>query len=238
MLAAPWTVAHQVLLSMGFSRQEYWSGLSCLPPGDVVDPRTRICISSMSGITGRFFTSEPTGKPIVSILPWKVVLCFSVPTASSLLYSCSNWSRPLFWDSICHYSLVSLCEGKDHVLAIKPTPESYTAHGPCHVLEKHLMIERMCGSNLKWTREQGTLESEMTYLWLCSHFSSEWPGNQDKTEEDRDEEEERGRGGWQRRRRSCLHWRSVAPTANQISNSSFQERNIFSPGTKFCGSTC
>ena len=31
----PWTIACQALLSMGFSRQEYWSGLPCLPPGDL-----------------------------------------------------------------------------------------------------------------------------------------------------------------------------------------------------------
>jgi len=33
-----WTVAHQAPLSMTFSRQEYWSGLPCLPPGDLPDP--------------------------------------------------------------------------------------------------------------------------------------------------------------------------------------------------------
>ena len=33
-----WTVAHQAPLSMGFSRQEYWSGLACFPPGDLPDP--------------------------------------------------------------------------------------------------------------------------------------------------------------------------------------------------------
>ena len=32
------TVAHQVSLSIGFSRQEYWSELPCLPPGDLPDP--------------------------------------------------------------------------------------------------------------------------------------------------------------------------------------------------------
>ena len=32
-----WTVAHQAPLSMGFCRQEYWSGLPC-PPGDLPDP--------------------------------------------------------------------------------------------------------------------------------------------------------------------------------------------------------
>ena len=36
--ATPWTVAHQAPLSMGFSRQEYWSGWPCPPPGDLPDP--------------------------------------------------------------------------------------------------------------------------------------------------------------------------------------------------------
>ena len=34
----PWTVAHQAPMSMGFSRQEYWSGLPCPPPGDLPNP--------------------------------------------------------------------------------------------------------------------------------------------------------------------------------------------------------
>ena len=33
-----WTVVRQVPLSMGFSRQEYWSGLPCPPLGDLPDP--------------------------------------------------------------------------------------------------------------------------------------------------------------------------------------------------------
>ena len=38
LFATPWTVAHQALLSMGFSRQEYWSGLPCPPPRDLPNP--------------------------------------------------------------------------------------------------------------------------------------------------------------------------------------------------------
>ena len=38
LFAAPWTVACQAALSMGFSRQEYWSRLPCLPPGDLSNP--------------------------------------------------------------------------------------------------------------------------------------------------------------------------------------------------------
>ena len=37
LFATLWTVAHQAPLSTGFSRQEYWSGLPCPPPGDLPD---------------------------------------------------------------------------------------------------------------------------------------------------------------------------------------------------------
>ena len=37
-LTTPWTVSLQAPLSKGFSRQEYWSGLPCPPPGDLLDP--------------------------------------------------------------------------------------------------------------------------------------------------------------------------------------------------------
>ena len=37
-LATPWTLAYQAFLSMGFSRQEYWSGLPFPSPGDLPDP--------------------------------------------------------------------------------------------------------------------------------------------------------------------------------------------------------
>ena len=38
LFVTPWTVAHQSLLSIGFSRQEYWSGLPFPSPGDLPDP--------------------------------------------------------------------------------------------------------------------------------------------------------------------------------------------------------
>ena len=38
LFSTPWTVAHQALLSMGFSKQEYWSRLPCPPSGDLPDP--------------------------------------------------------------------------------------------------------------------------------------------------------------------------------------------------------
>ena len=41
LFATPWTVTHQALLSTGFPRQEYWSGLSFPSPGDLPDPEIK-----------------------------------------------------------------------------------------------------------------------------------------------------------------------------------------------------
>ena len=38
LFVTPWTVACQAPVSIGFFRQEYWSGLTCPPPGDLPDP--------------------------------------------------------------------------------------------------------------------------------------------------------------------------------------------------------
>ena len=61
-LATPWTVNCQAPLSMGFSRQEYWSGLPFPSPEDFSDPGIEP-VSPCSCIAGEFLTSEPLGKP-------------------------------------------------------------------------------------------------------------------------------------------------------------------------------
>ena len=54
-----WTVACQAPLSMGFSRQEYWSGLPCPPPGDLPNPGIKPSVSlCLLHWTGRFFTTR------------------------------------------------------------------------------------------------------------------------------------------------------------------------------------
>ena len=57
--ATPWTIARQASLSMGFSRQEYWSGLPFPPLGDLSDPGIEL---ESSALAGGFFTTEPLGK--------------------------------------------------------------------------------------------------------------------------------------------------------------------------------
>ena len=55
----PWTVAHETLLSMGFPRQEFWSRLPFLSPGDLPDPEIT---HASPALAGRFFTTEPPEK--------------------------------------------------------------------------------------------------------------------------------------------------------------------------------
>ena len=59
----PWTVAHRDPLSMGLSRQENCSGLPFSPPGDLPDPGIKPKYPVSTALAGRFFTTEPSGKP-------------------------------------------------------------------------------------------------------------------------------------------------------------------------------
>ena len=59
-LCDPWTIALQVPLSMGFSWQEYWSGLPYSPSEDLPKSGTEPASAALTGI---FFTTEAPGKP-------------------------------------------------------------------------------------------------------------------------------------------------------------------------------
>ena len=60
LFATPWTVACQALLSMGFPRQEYWSGLPFLSPGDLPNPGVEPASLMSPALAGRFFTTGAT----------------------------------------------------------------------------------------------------------------------------------------------------------------------------------
>ena len=62
-LATPWTVACQAPLSMGFPRQEYWTGLPSPSPEDF--PHLGIKLTSPA-LAGGFLTTEPPGKLIIN----------------------------------------------------------------------------------------------------------------------------------------------------------------------------
>ena len=73
LFAAPWTVAYQAPASMGFSRQEYWSGLPFPSPGDVpklgIEPRS-------PAFQADALTSEPPGKPKIRLVVMKEIFTY------------------------------------------------------------------------------------------------------------------------------------------------------------------
>ena len=60
LFVTPWTVAHQAPLSIGFSRQEYQSGLPFPPPGDLPNPGIEPRSLKSPALVGRFFTTSAT----------------------------------------------------------------------------------------------------------------------------------------------------------------------------------
>ena len=60
----PWTAAHQAPLSMGFPRQGYWGGWPFPSPGDFPDPGME---PASPRLADRFFTTEPLGKPKITV---------------------------------------------------------------------------------------------------------------------------------------------------------------------------
>ena len=82
----PWTLAHQVPLSMEFSRQEYWSGWAFPSPGDLSDP---VIKPRSLALQTNSLPSEPPGKP----LPFLFVL-FNPATDEYLIYLLSSTHSP------------------------------------------------------------------------------------------------------------------------------------------------
>ena len=60
-----WTVAHHTSPSMGFSRQEHWSGLSFPPPGNLPDPGIEFLSPVSPALQADSLPLEPSGKPSV-----------------------------------------------------------------------------------------------------------------------------------------------------------------------------
>ena len=73
LFAAPCTAARQAPLSMGFSRQEYWGGLPCPPPGHLPNSGIEPVSLKSPALEGRFFTTSA---------PWEALLSHTAPFIS------------------------------------------------------------------------------------------------------------------------------------------------------------
>ena len=85
----PWTVVYQASLSMGFSRQEYWSGLPFPSPGDLPDPGIKPRSPALQADT---LPPGPSGKP----LPPEKPVCWSRSNSQNRTWNnglVQNWER-------------------------------------------------------------------------------------------------------------------------------------------------
>ena len=65
--ATPWTVVCQTSLPMGFSRQEYWNGLLCLPPGDLPDPGIEPMSLMSAALARRFVATSASWEALTEV---------------------------------------------------------------------------------------------------------------------------------------------------------------------------
>ena len=106
LFATALTVACQVPLSVGFSRQEYWRELPFPPPGDLPDPGTEP-VSPVSCFAGGFFTTEPRGEALCvdqeeDKNPSQYCICvFLCMLIYSFIFGCAESSLLLEVSSSC-----------------------------------------------------------------------------------------------------------------------------------------
>ena len=90
----------------GFSRQEYWSGLLCLPPGDLSDPGIKPASFTFPALAGGFFTTSTTWEAL------SVNYYFSYGTVTNIFYSFplkkKSWSQPTFPQSNLWFETAAL----------------------------------------------------------------------------------------------------------------------------------
>ena len=92
-----WTVAHQAPLFMGFSRQEYWSGLPCPPPGDLPDPGVKPVSLMPPTLAGRFFTTSTTREVLYR---WRnVCVCVCLFARATIPIAWGHFAKRNKWDT-------------------------------------------------------------------------------------------------------------------------------------------
>ena len=78
--STPWTVTHQTPLHMGFSKQEYWSGLPFPPPRDLPNPGIKPTPLMSPALAGGFFTTSATWEALNALISQFSSVAQSCPT--------------------------------------------------------------------------------------------------------------------------------------------------------------
>ena len=126
--ATLWKAAHQALLSMGFSRQEYWSGPQCPPPGDLPDPGIEHGLNAFPAVADSLSTTSTIWKAQAKL------------TGSFFLGRLFN--KLAVFNCICKKHWFCSFKGKKQFYFNQFAPESKEYHG--HPASKNVIFP-ICG---------------------------------------------------------------------------------------------
>ena len=150
--ATLWTAACQAPLSMGFSRQEYWSGLTCPPSGHLSNPGIEPKSLKSPALAGGSFTTSATREPHLLRFTW---------TARRSNKSILKEINPVF-------SLEQL------MLKLKPQYFGYLMQR-VNSLEKTLMLERLKVKGEEGDRGwEGWMASLLQWTWTWANSRRQW----------------------------------------------------------------
>ena len=150
LFATPWTVAYQAFPSMGFSRQEYWSGLPFPSPGDFPNPGIELGSPTLEADV---LTSEPPGK-----LP---NICISSVQLNSVAQLCPTLCNPMNHSSQASLSITN-SRSSPKLMSIKSVMPSN------HLLFCHPLILPPISPSIRVFSNESTLPMRWPKYWSFS----------------------------------------------------------------------
>ena len=165
--ATLWIVAHQSPLSMGFSRQEYWSGLPCSPPGDLPDPGIKPTSFMSLALAGGFFTISTTWEAHKStIFQCKIKIKLKIKKKESRARSrFEEWNLP----SSLHFLALALQGGSSCCTFEALSPLTHCSQGR-HTLLWLMRTDTPWFISQSWPGHDG----EGQYLGTVHPFAQLW----------------------------------------------------------------
>ena len=156
-----WTVSRQAPLSMGFPRQDYWSGLPCPPPGGLPDQQL-LCLLHWQVDS---LTLVRPGKPHSNTSIFKILNFFSIDTC----YSC-YFLKPRGFK--CH-----MYATRTQVCISRLLPPPWTSDSGVYLSTWHLLCDVYCASQLDYIQYRGPnlgmedcLSQSAPFHWMAVQF--------------------------------------------------------------------
>ena len=155
----PWTVAHQTPLSLGFSRQEYWSGLPFPLPGDLPNPGIKPVFLESPASAGRFFATRAIWKALIDYISHYNIEILSANHAMVQSFSGTKYHWvPSLYHKIGQVEVPIIIKWKWYIQDwTKPGPHGLTAlpekvyEIPIEGLEQEAIIRpKITESPVKW----------------------------------------------------------------------------------------